>query len=187
MREQQPDEDAALLAAWQAATLTPEAFAGFVNRVHRWFCRQDPTLAQREQAEDLTCETIRRVQLKIQSFRGEARFFTWVIEFAKRVLLEHYQKCARETLLPTELVQDRLEGPAADDPEREALDQMAVDEACQRALTEHEAEVFALAWKEHLKPKQIAERLGITPNAAQLIRKKATKKVYRYLKDEGWL
>lgn len=181
-QEQEPDPDAPLVAAWQNMTLTRDAFEKFTNRLHRWFCSQDRRLREREQVKELVGETVRRVAMKIHAFEGKAKFFTWVIEFAKRVLFEHYEKRKE----PPAAMDTLLTEAAADDPEQEVLNEMELDEAKAQVLTDHERRVFTLRWDEDLSFKEIGERVGTTDDAAQQTGMRAFKKVYGFIREQGW-
>src|SRR2546427_6587391 len=139
MRAQQPDPDAELVAAWQAGKdVTRETLEDLMNRIAGWICRRNDRL--RPHLDDLVAETIRRVYWKIETFRGEALFFSWVIEFAKYVLLEHYRKLKEEASVSL----DEVSEPAhTEDPETVALFRLAAAEAVQM-LTEQERQVWVL-------------------------------------------
>jgi RNA polymerase sigma factor (sigma-70 family) len=195
MKEQQPDPDAGLVAAWQAGEVTPESLQELGDRLVRWICGQDRRL--RADADDLAAETMERVFRKIATFEGRAKFFTWVIRFAQNVLLEHYKK---ERMEPPVVQEDGVDSDspadaerepllrahAADDPEKQAILRLAFQEARECALTPHEREVFRLRWDEELSFKEIGQQLEITDDAAQQTGMRATMKMRRYLKEHGY-
>jgi RNA polymerase sigma-70 factor (ECF subfamily) len=178
--ERKPDPDAALVAAWQAGKLQLDQVEDLANRIMRWICKRP---ISRDDAEDLAAETIRRVQRKIDDFRGQAKFFTWVIEFAKRVVWEHCEKLGDTQLVSLE---DAPEPEVQQDPEEIAIKRLTSQKALE-ALTPQQREVLQLHFGEGFTYGEIAAKLGITGNAAQLTGKRAAAAVGRHLKTNQWL
>jgi len=184
MRMQPGDPYADLVEAWQSGQMMMEAFEAFAHHLFNWICSQRPELHQGEQAQDLAAKVIRLVDRKIHTFRGEAMFFTWVVEFAKNVLRDHAQKRPAEIPLPQLELPEQL---APDNPEQETLRQMEREDAlAQSGLSDQERQVFTLRMDERLSFKEIGDQLQISANAAQISGMKAMKKIAVYLQAQGW-
>ncbi len=130
-------------------------YRGHVGRIH--------ALARRmvgdDVAEDLTQEVFIRAWRKLASFRGDARFGTWLHRLAVNLLLTR-----RETLrkrearaVPTEGMLDRLVAP------RERSPGAALDlEKALRKLPDGARQIFVLYDVEGYGHEEIAEQMGIS-------------------------
>lgn len=109
------------------------------------------------------------VLARLQDFRGESRFTTWVYKFAileAAVSLRRRAWQGREIPLEPErwpLVEARGKTPEADSEQRELL--RAVVKAIQEILTPHQRRVLLAVVVEDVPIDVLAERLGTTRGA----------------------
>jgi RNA polymerase sigma-70 factor (ECF subfamily) len=113
--------------------------------------------------DDLAQDTFIRVLRHRGTFRGDARFTTWVYRIARNVCLEHIGRSARDRRIAERWFAEadvRSTDSSGDD--REAL------AAAMRALTPEQREVLVLCRYHDLPFAEIAEILGCTPGAARV-------------------
>jgi RNA polymerase sigma-70 factor (ECF subfamily) len=130
----------------------------------------------REEAEDLTHDTFVRLILKIDTFRGESAFRTWLFRFVTNVVLMHLRKKRRQ-----ETMEDPLENgaemgeagnalhslPSATDPTLAgAIDRVVLDRAIQQLAPGFRA-VFLLHAQEGCSHNEIGARLGMGPSTSK--------------------
>jgi RNA polymerase sigma-70 factor (ECF subfamily) len=129
-------------------------------------------LANVADAEDITQDVLLRVVCKLNTFRGESAFTTWLHRVTVNVVLLHQRKRAscRE-----QRAEDCLGSAGADDcpeaqarprsggPDEEALtvELRGLLEEATAGLPQHYREVFVLSAVEGLSNLEIGRRLGI--------------------------
>ena len=113
--------------------------------------------------DDLAQDTFIRVLRHRGTFRGDARFTTWVYRIARNVCLEHIGRSARDRRVAERWFAE-IDVPAADasGEDTEALT------AAMRALTPEQREVLVLCRYHDLPFAEIAEILGCTAGAARV-------------------
>jgi RNA polymerase sigma-70 factor (ECF subfamily) len=125
------------------------------------------------EAEDLAAQAANdamvAVLAKLDSFRGQSRFTTWVYKFA---LLEAGVKARRRTWQDREVLLDESAwpvvsdgGPSAQQVVEDAELLRAVRDAMQTTLTRHQREVFTALALNGVPIDVLAERLGTTRGA----------------------
>jgi len=154
------------------------AFEGFFDRYFPGLYRfalprlgYDP-----DAAEDVVQATLCRVMAKLRTYRGEAALFTWLCTFCRHEISAHYRRLGRGPTVT--LVEDAPEV-------RAALESLASSHADRPEETLHRKEIArlvqatldalpgrygdALEWKyiHGLSVKEIGERLGVGPKAAE--------------------
>ena len=133
-------------------------------------------------AEEVAQSTLCKAIGKLQTYRGEAALFTWLCTFCRYELSAYFRK-RRHEAPSLDLVEDRDEFRAAldsigadlDDPsvqfDREELARLA------RVVLDQLSPSYsrALEWKylEGISVKEIAERLQLSPKAAESILSRA--------------
>jgi len=130
-------------------------YRGHVGRIH--------ALARRmvgdDVAEDLTQEVFIRAWRKLASFRGDARFGTWLHRLAVNLLLTRRETLRRREArsVPTEGILERTVAP------RERSPGVAIDlESALRKLPDGARQVFVLYDVEGYGHEEIAGLMGIS-------------------------
>ena len=113
--------------------------------------------------DDLAQETFLRVLRHRATFRGDARFTTWIYRIARNLCLESLARAARDQRI-AERWRDEAPVAAASDRSDE-LDALA---AALDALAPDQREVLVLCRYHDLPFTEVAEILGCTPGAARV-------------------
>ncbi|MFH0779003.1 MAG: sigma-70 family RNA polymerase sigma factor [Candidatus Eisenbacteria bacterium] len=147
-----------------------EAFAGLVERhkesVYGTLMRLtgDPQVA-----EELAHETFVRAYQSLASFRGEARFGTWLIRIAINLARDHLRERRRDRTISLEAMLERdpdspvfVEHRAGSDPSSEvgARDLVEQFETALRELPDGYCEVFVLHHVQSMSYEDIAAATG---------------------------
>jgi RNA polymerase sigma-70 factor (ECF subfamily) len=168
-----------LLAA-RAATGDVASFSVIVGRhqqrVYRLACR----LTSETDAPDILQETLLRAFRHLSSFRGEARFATWLYQIATNVCLMHRRAQARRPTESLEPFLPRFESGGRLDATPGALQVVCrAEEQLDRATLAAKAreglarlpdiyrDAFVLSDLENLPSKEVAEVLGIDAAAVR--------------------
>ena len=113
--------------------------------------------------DDLAQETFLRVLRHRATFRGDARFTTWIYRIARNLCLEHLARAARDQRI-AERWKD--EAPASLAPDRsDDLDLLAT---ALDALPPDQRQVIVLCRYHDLPFAEVAAILGCTPGAARV-------------------
>ena len=163
--------DEELIEAYRAATpgagadrLLDELFQRYYSRVALWCLR---VAGDRESAADMAQDVFLKVFRSLESFRGEAKFSTWLYTVTRNhCFTEVKSRAARQSRTVDPLV-DELPDEAPDAHavlERENSD-AAVRELVQGALNEVELRVMTLHYVEEV-PLDSITRLLELPNAS---------------------
>jgi RNA polymerase sigma-70 factor (ECF subfamily) len=127
-------------------------------------------------AEDIAQAVLCQAISKIRTYRGEAALFTWLCSFCRHGLSAHYRARGREERR-VDLVEDNPRVRAALESLGAGLD--APDQALARSEIARIVQIVldqlpvrygnVLEWKylEELPVKEIAERLAVSPKAAE--------------------
>jgi RNA polymerase sigma-70 factor (ECF subfamily) len=152
------------------------------ERLYRCHHGRVHTLALRmagvEWAEDLTQEVFIRAWTKLETFRGESSFGTWLYRLAVNLILSRREtlRRRRQRHLPEGGLLDRL-------PARERHPGMVVDfEAAIQRLPERAKQVFLLFDVEGYPHGEIAELMGISPGTSKSQLHRARMMLREYLK-----
>lgn len=139
-----------------------EGDARAFERLYRQYVPMVHSLARRmagpEDADELTQDVFVRVWRKLDTFRGDAAFGTWLHRVATNVILAHrkVRNRRRERFLTDEAELERA--PVRPAPVGAALD---VEEALQ-GLPDGARQVFVLYDVQGFKHEEIADMLGVT-------------------------
>ena len=164
----QPEgREAALLELWRRSTspderqeLLARILEPHLDRVARWasHLRSRP-----DEAADLAQEALAVVCNRVDSFRGESRFSTWLYAVLRNQAQKQWEKGARRERLLQEHVADRT--AEAQNPERDMVRRVRAAE-CRRLiaseLTPLEARVFMLHFAADVPLDEIGRQLGLT-------------------------
>jgi RNA polymerase sigma-70 factor (ECF subfamily) len=149
-----------------------EFFDTYAPRLFRFAMRR---AADEDLAEEITQTTLIAAVGKLKSWRGEASLFTWLCTIARRQLMDHWRKTARQPeLRPFDDdpdVRAALESLASggDHPDA-ALDGHRLAERVQITLDylpDRYGDVLEWKYLQGLSVNEIAERLGSTPKAVE--------------------
>jgi RNA polymerase sigma-70 factor (ECF subfamily) len=141
-----------------------ELYRRYFEKVARWSLR---LATDRDDATDLAQEVFVRVQERLHTFRGDARFQTWLYTVARSVALNRADARRRR---PTQPLEDLLvDGEPADEerpPIESRLDADRLRLALHRALREDleplEAQVLWLHFVHGLTVPQLSRRFALT-------------------------
>ena len=116
--------------------------------------------------DDLVQDTFFRAFRRIESWRGEAGFRSWLFSIASNLLRDDYRRRKGRQMVP---VQDR-DLPSIDTPEGELEATEAADRIREGLvhLPRLQREVFLLRVQEGSGYEEIAAALGTTPGAARV-------------------
>lgn len=113
--------------------------------------------------DDLAQETFLRVLRHRATFRGDARFTTWIYRIARNLCLEHLARAARDQRIAERW---KVEAPVSLAPDRP--DELEVLATALEALAPEQREVLVLCRYHDLPFTEVAEILGCTPGAARV-------------------
>ena len=131
--------------------------------VRRWSVVQtgDPSVA-----EDLTQDVLVQMIRKLESFKGDAQFGTWLYAITRNAAADRFRKEDRRArLAESPGAYDALLPTAAQDPARlaERNELLAALEVFFGELPERQREIFDLVELQGLPSTDVAELLGIEP------------------------
>lgn len=135
--------------------------------VYRWALARtgDPT-----RADDLAQEALIRVVRRIGSFRGEARFTSWLYRIVANVATDQARRERRRDTGKEALEMLETTPSRPPDPER-ALDRARLLDRVRRSflgLTERQREIFDLAELQGFEAAEVGELLGIAPSTVRV-------------------
>lgn len=154
-----------------------ELFDRFFPRLYRFALAR--LGGDHESARDVVQQTFCNAIERLDSYRGEAALYTWFCQICRNAIADHYRSrgrgTARVVLLEDQpdvrAILEALTAPATDAPEVGAwrvqvhrLVQATVD-----GLPGHYGDVLEWKYIEGLSVKQIADRLGQSPKAAESV------------------
>jgi RNA polymerase sigma-70 factor, ECF subfamily len=140
-------------------------------------------------AQDIHQEAFLKVYKKLDSFRFECSFGTWIYRIVTNVCLDHLRRNrARKTINAIEITDDDLLNQLSDDrpgnnPEQQLLDRelgVHIAKALQR-LTPRERLVFDLKHFEGLKLQSVSEILNASEGSVKMTFFRATRKLRLHL------
>ena len=158
------DSDHALVAACCAGN--KQAFDVLVLRhTHSVRILARRLLGDHQEAEDLIQDTFLRAYEKIEEFRGEAQFSTWLYRICCNLCLNRLKKKANDLISTTEAetLPEELPDPKGGFPDHVVIKRQR-QKLVQRALahiTPEFREVFLLHHRIHLSYEEIARRLRL--------------------------
>lgn len=161
----EPSTDASLVGAYRAGD--ERAAAALVARHAAAVGRYVYALgAARSDIEDLVQETLFRAFRRIDGWRAEASFRSWLFTIAGNLLKDEHRRGGGRVVLSIE-DHDRPD-PADPDSELAARDTEAGLRAGLAGLPRLQREVFLLRAQQGISYDEIATALGTTPGAARV-------------------
>lgn len=144
--------------------------------------------ANRDEAEDLTQDTFVRLFSKLDTFRGESTFYTWLHRVAVNVVLLRFQKASwrRETSLDelTEAGGDTLEFGSFDAELTETIDRVDLERAIEQLPPGSKA-VLLMHDVEGYQHNEISRQMGCSCGTSKSQLHKARSRV-RELLQPAW-
>ncbi len=189
----EPSDEA--LAA-RAAAGDDDAFKTLVVRYQERVWRLAWRLVGETDAPDVMQDTFLQAHRSLPSFRGEARFGTWLYRIATNAGLMRRRAAARRPTEPLDTFLPRFDdrGTHADTPEQlrtagrldELVERRILAEKAREALDrlpDGYREAFVLRDLEELSTAEVAEALGLTPAAVRQRVHRARLMLRGYLND----
>lgn len=144
----------------------------------------------RDLAEDLVQETFAKAIVALPTFRGDAKFTTWLGGIAINIVRTHWrrQKSARRTRDGL-LTLQQVAPPSELQPDQARLRQAKAEVlyAILDELPETLREVFVLREFEGLRAREVAARLGISEGNVNVRASRARARVRAELERLGWI
>lgn len=152
-----------------------EFFDTYAPRLFRFAMRR---VGDEDLAEEITQTTLIAAVGKLKTWRGEASLFTWLCTIARRQLLDHWRKTARQPeLRPLDddpAVRAALESLVAAGDGADAADQLLDDRRLAERvqitldyLPDRYGDVLEWKYLQGLSVNEIARRLASTPKAVE--------------------
>lgn len=171
------------------------AFTELVQRYDRIVLRIAlRILPTREDAQDAYQDAFIKVYRKLDSFRFQCRFHTWLYRVATNVCLDHlrrrrtrrevgvFEKADLEGRSPLQLARDSRPTGSPERMLRSGEITSRITLALDK-LTAREKAVFVLRHYEGMRLRKIGERCGMSESAAKQCLFRATRKLRRELQD----
>ena len=146
-----------------------------------------------ETARDLVQQTFCRAIEKLDKFRGEAALYTWLFQIARNTLNDYYRYTSRETSVVTAIedsqqvraILETLAAPLIEEPETGAWrsEVRRLVHATVDMLPERYAQVLEWKYIDGQPVKTIAEKIGVSPKAAESLLTRARETFRRAIID----
>jgi RNA polymerase sigma-70 factor (ECF subfamily) len=131
----------------------------------------------RDEATDAVQQTFCKAFEHLHSYRGEASLFGWLCQICRNVITDRARRLVRETT-HVQLLEDdaairgileSVAAPSGDEPERQAVrgEVVRLIQATLDSLPQRYGDVLEWKYVDGLSVKQIAQRLGTAPKAAE--------------------
>jgi RNA polymerase sigma-70 factor (ECF subfamily) len=132
-----------------------------------------------DEAEDLTQDVLIRVLRKLDTFKEQARFTTWLYQVVRNAALDRSKQRRRKMAREEDLeVAHNAPGESRDlAQETDRARILARVRECFRELPERQREVFDMADLQGLTSPEIAERLGISASTVRVSLLKARRTI----------
>lgn len=152
-----------------------ELFDGAFPKLYRFaLARLD---GNRDEATEAVQQTFCKAFERLDSYRGEASLFGWMCQICRNVIADgarlRQREMAHVTLLEDDAairgILESVAAPHADEPERQASrgEVVRLIQAALDALPNRYGDVLEWKYVDGLSVKQIAQRLGVGPKAAE--------------------
>jgi RNA polymerase sigma-70 factor (ECF subfamily) len=175
---QRDRSDADLIEAWRGGE--EEAATELVRRHARAVARYLSAAGAGEDVEDLVQETLFRAFRKLDGYRGQASFRTWLMAIGSNALKDLRRRGARR---PTVALEEKDVVDEASDPHAETATRDAVErlETAVAGLPEMQRDVFLLRAQQGMEYEDIAGALDTSVGAARVHYHHAVKRLKKAL------
>jgi RNA polymerase sigma-70 factor (ECF subfamily) len=153
------------------------------GRLFNFLCQKAP---RREDAEDLAQHTFINAWQRINQYRSESSFATWLYTIARNLTISYYRKHGKVTHCELEVAEPSLverETPA--DTLSEIEEHAALWRIARETLKEEAFDALWLKYKEHQSIAEIATILTRTEISVKVILHRARKKLGHALEDSS--
>ena len=167
----------------QAKSGDAEAFAQLydacMDRVYRYvFFR----VSDQQMAEDLTSQVFLKAWEKLDGYRPQGPFLSWLYAIARNTVIDHYrtqkQTVSLEDAGPIVAENDRLEDALEFEFEMKSV------QAAMQQLTGEQQEVLILKFVAEYDTAQIAKRMGKSPGAIRALQMRALQALAKVIEVE---
>jgi len=133
-------------------------------------------LRNNEDALDVVQETFLRLYQKVDMFRSEKSFQTWLLQIAKNLCIDYYRKnYSRNKDLRSDKDVNEVNVPARNDKNSQSFsDIQRVFAECLDQITERQRLIFVMKHYNNLEYKEIAQILRISVGTVKSLHFKAT-------------
>lgn len=133
-------------------------------------------LRNNEDALDVVQETFLRLYQKVDMYRSEKNFQTWLLQIAKNLCIDYYRKnCSRNKDYRSDKDVEEVKVPAQNDKNSQSFsDIKRVFAECLDRLTEKQRMIFVMKHYNNLEYKEIAQILRISVGTVKSLNFKAT-------------
>ena len=152
-------------------------------RLFNFLCQKAP---RREDAEDLAQQTFINAWQRINQYRSESSFATWLYTIARNLTISHYRKHGKVTHCELEVAEPNLverETPA--DTLSEIEEHATLWRIARGTLKEEAFDVLWLKYKEQQSIAEIATILNRTEISVKVMLHRARKKLGHALEDSS--
>lgn len=159
----------------------PVLFNELFGRFHKKILRQCQLLVKHsDTAEDLTQEILIKIFMKINSFKADSQFSTWVYSITHHTCIDFIRKNKKNLYqqLTAELSEALEEEQSADEPldfSFEKFDKML------EGMEPEVKTIIILKYKQNLSIKEMQEHLNIRESAIKMRLLRAREKMRKYL------
>lgn len=159
----------------------------YLSRLYRFTLQRVPSPQDADDVVQIVLSTAAR---RIETFRGDATLYSWLVAICRREATRHAAAAARRpsSIGANEDVRalERLEAPDGDLPEQAWRDRRRADgvRACLARLPDRYAEVLALKYMDGYSSKEIAVELAISDEAVQSLLARARRTFREVCDDE---
>ncbi|MEE8384825.1 MAG: sigma-70 family RNA polymerase sigma factor [Dehalococcoidia bacterium] len=136
-------------------------------------------------AEDLVADVFERAFIKVATLRNQEAFSTWLFTIARNVVISHFRKSGRETVVDSEALHSIA--PAVASVEHEVLvrDEVSAMVACLREFPQREQDIVALKFDAGLSNSQIAQVVDLGETNVRVILFRTLRKLRQTMADRG--
>lgn len=149
-----------------------EAFGGIVRKYEKpIFNLMYRATGSQDEAADLTQDAFLRAYDKIHTYRLGRRFYSWLYSLSMNIARDHLRKCHRRLETADHNPENAAKMTWSDANVLAQADRSADFESLRqllRTLSINEREAVLLRFRDGLKMKEIAERLGLSVSGAKM-------------------
>ena len=179
---QPSDEQLAREAQGGALEAFEELVRRHEGRLFNFLCQK---MRSRQDAEDMAQKTFITAWRRLELFRAEASFVTWLYTIARRLVISHYRKHGKVTLCELDAAEPVLvETDTPADECRRAEEHSALWRVARAALKDEAFDMLWMRYSDQLRIAEIAAALGRTETSVKVMLHRARKTLAHALEAE---